>query len=92
MALSRCLFFCTESQPVASRPLDPLTIMVTTATADNQHSERCENCDAMTPHEVTVKLVTESEADSNAVFSREPYRVTKCQQCGAMTKQRANNM
>jgi hypothetical protein len=66
--------------------------MVTTSTADSQSSEQCENCDAKTPHQVTIEIVTESEGDSNAAFSKEPYRVTKCQQCGATSKQRANNL
>jgi hypothetical protein len=67
-------------------------LMVTTATTDSQPSERCDNCDAMTPHQITIEIVTESEKDSNAAFSREPYRVTECQQCGTTTKQRANDM
>lgn len=66
--------------------------MVTTSTVDNQLGERCENCAAMTPHQVRLEIVTESEEDSNAEFSREPYRITKCQQCGATSKQRVNNM
>ncbi|WP_227378573.1 DUF7835 family putative zinc beta-ribbon protein [Haladaptatus halobius] len=66
--------------------------MVTTATADSQPGELCENCDAVTPHQVSIKLVTESEEDAHAAFSREPYRVMKCQQCGATSKQRVNDM
>jgi hypothetical protein len=70
----------------------PTKIMVTTSTTDSQSGELCENCDAMTPHQVTIEIVTENEANSNAAFSREPYRVTECQQCGTTSKQRANNM
>ena len=70
----------------------PTEIMVTTTTTDSQSGELCENCDAMTPHQVTIEIVTENEENSNAAFSREPYRVTECQQCGATSKQRANNM
>ncbi|ODR80854.1 hypothetical protein BG842_02505 [Haladaptatus sp. W1] len=66
--------------------------MVTTTTTDSQSGELCENCDAMTPHQVTIEIVTENEDNSNAAFSREPYRVTECQQCGTTSKQRANNM
>ncbi len=66
--------------------------MVSTSTADNQPTEWCEKCDAMTSHQVAIEIVTESKENSNASFSREPYRVTKCQQCGSATKQRANNM
>ncbi|WP_266082530.1 DUF7835 family putative zinc beta-ribbon protein [Haladaptatus caseinilyticus] len=66
--------------------------MVTTTTTDGQSGELCENCNAMTPHQVTIEIVTENEENSNAAFSREPYRITECQQCGLTSKQRANNM
>lgn len=70
----------------------PTKIMVTTSTNDSQSGELCENCDAMTPHQVTIEIVTENEENSNAAFSREPYRITECQHCGTTSKQRANNM
>ncbi|WP_438267359.1 DUF7835 family putative zinc beta-ribbon protein [Haladaptatus halobius] len=60
--------------------------------ADSQLVERCDNCAAMTPHQVTIKLITENEDSQNAAFSREPYRITECQQCAATRKQRMNDM
>ncbi|WP_076433243.1 DUF7835 family putative zinc beta-ribbon protein [Haladaptatus litoreus] len=57
----------------------------------NEMVEQCENCAAKTPHSVSVELVTESNKKENAAFSREPYRLTECTQCGAETRQRMNN-
>jgi hypothetical protein len=55
------------------------------ATADR--IEECADCEAETPHEVSVEL--RSEGDSP--FAREPYRVTECQTCGTETTTRLNN-
>ncbi|WP_227380037.1 DUF7835 family putative zinc beta-ribbon protein [Haladaptatus halobius] len=60
--------------------------------ADSQLVEQCDNCAAMTPHQVMIELITESEESQNAAFSREPYRITECQQCAATSKQRMNDM
>ncbi|WP_438267241.1 DUF7835 family putative zinc beta-ribbon protein [Haladaptatus pallidirubidus] len=60
--------------------------------ANSQLVERCDSCAAMTPHEVTIKLITESEESQNAVYSHEPYRITECQSCAATSKQRMNDM
>lgn len=64
------------------------------ATTDNSFdglTERCEDCELDTLHEVSVQLRTESGKEENAQFSREPYRVTECQRCGARSSQRMNN-
>jgi len=54
-------------------------------------TEECSTCGHNQPHSVSIKLVTESDKDENASFSREPYRVTECQVCGETTKTRMNN-
>lgn len=54
-------------------------------------TESCQNCGTETLHEVEVTLVTESSKTENAQFSREPYRLSTCVECGAETKQRMNN-
>jgi hypothetical protein len=54
-------------------------------------TEECSDCSRQTPHEVTVTLLTESDKPENAEFSREPYRVSECQICGAQTQRRMNN-
>jgi len=54
-------------------------------------SETCDECGRETPHEVSVQIRTESQKRENAEFSREPYRVTECQVCGATSSQRMNN-
>jgi hypothetical protein len=54
-------------------------------------TESCEECERETPHEVSVQIKTESQKRENAEFSREPYRVTECQICGAESSQRMNN-
>ncbi len=54
-------------------------------------TETCSTCERTTPHEVSVKIRTESTKQENAQFSREPYRVSKCQVCGTTTETRMNN-
>lgn len=53
--------------------------------------ELCDNCGRETSHEVSVEIRTESKKRENAEFSREPYRVTRCQSCGEEKSQRMNN-
>ena len=54
-------------------------------------TEDCKQCDGPTPHRVAVKILTESGHEENAQFSREPYRVSTCQNCGEQTHTRMNN-
>ena len=54
-------------------------------------TERCSECDARTPHTVSIELKTESTKRTNRAFSREPYRVTTCLACGETRAQRMNN-
>ncbi|NIB99595.1 hypothetical protein [Halobacterium sp. R2-5] len=53
--------------------------------------EQCPDCRREQPHEVSIDILTESDDDQNAEFSREPYRVAECRACGATTKTRMNN-
>lgn len=53
--------------------------------------EMCSGCGRETPHDVSVKILTESSKPENAQFSREPYRVSVCQVCDAETSLRMNN-
>lgn len=66
--------------------------MSTLQQSQQETVEECENCGTETTHRVSVELVTESEKETNAAFSREPYRITECVQCGSETRQRMNNM
>ncbi len=66
--------------------------MATTRDSFDGLTEYCESCDTKTLHQVTVQMRTESTKDENAEFSREPYRVTECQHCGARTSQRMNDV
>lgn len=54
-------------------------------------SEGCEACGIETQHRVEIQIRTESTTGENAAFSREPYRVTTCLQCGQETAIRMNN-
>lgn len=65
--------------------------MATTNDSLADTMERCPSCDASTPHQVTLQLVTESGREENSQFSREPYRVSECQVCGATESIRMNN-
>lgn len=53
--------------------------------------EQCPECGREQPHEVSIDILTESNDEQNAEFSREPYRVAECKACGATTKTRMNN-
>ncbi|WP_246998457.1 hypothetical protein [Halosolutus gelatinilyticus] len=65
--------------------------MATTDNSFNGMTERCDECELNTLHEITVQIRTESLEHENAQFSREPYRVAECQRCGHRTSQRMNN-
>jgi hypothetical protein len=54
-------------------------------------TEACDHCGGVTPHEVSVEILTESRKVENAEYSREPYRVTECRICGATESRRMNN-
>ncbi|WP_458190643.1 DUF7835 family putative zinc beta-ribbon protein [Haladaptatus sp. NG-WS-4] len=66
--------------------------MSTTQPKFKETTEQCENCGEKTPHHASVELITESDKDENAAFSREPYRITECSQCGTESRQRVNNV
>ncbi|MFB6254103.1 MAG: hypothetical protein ABEI06_05810 [Halobacteriaceae archaeon] len=57
----------------------------------SEMEEECSQCEQNTPHDIAVKIETESSKNENAEFSREPYRVAECQICGNTQKQRMNN-
>ena len=65
--------------------------MSTTQASTQETVERCEHCEAKTAHHVSVTIITESDDETNAEFSREPYRITECFQCGAESRQRMND-
>ena len=65
--------------------------MATTDNSIDGRTEHCDSCATDTLHRVSVQLVTESSKRENAQFSREPYRVTECKQCGERDSQRMNN-
>ena len=72
-----------------------MTALRTDAMATRPHtdgiSEPCPACDAETPHEISVQILTESTKTENAEFSREPYRVSICRTCGREERVRMNN-
>ncbi|MEZ3114773.1 hypothetical protein RYH80_02415 [Halobaculum sp. MBLA0147] len=53
--------------------------------------ERCGECGHTTSHRVRVEIRTESQTAENAQFSREPYRVSTCSECGTESVTRMNN-
>ncbi|PSP77636.1 hypothetical protein BRC88_13380 [Halobacteriales archaeon QS_4_69_225] len=65
---------------------------MSTVSDDSAMAENCEACDGETPHEVGIRLLTESHKNENAEFSREPYRVTACRICGEETLTRMNDV
>lgn len=65
--------------------------MAATDSRANERLEHCSTCDCETAHSVSLQIVTESDGEENAAFSREPYRVSECQRCGESTAVRMNN-
>lgn len=65
---------------MATHPSDPDTVR-----------EPCPGCDGETLHDVRLEIRTESETGENAAFSREPYRVAVCLECGTEISTRMNN-
>ena len=65
--------------------------MATQPSEPDSVREKCGQCDGETLHEVRVEIRTESEKEENAEFSREPYRVVTCTECGQETATRMNN-
>lgn len=53
--------------------------------------ELCDNCETETPHAVQIELRSESTTGENVAFSREPYRVSECHDCGDVSAIRMND-
>lgn len=58
---------------------------------DGSIAEHCEACGRDTQHDVSIRLLTESQRAENAELSREPYRVAVCRLCGTERSTRMNN-
>ncbi|WP_380679888.1 hypothetical protein [Salinigranum sp. GCM10025319] len=54
-------------------------------------TESCAECGRETLHRVQVELRTESSKPENAEYSREPYRVATCLDCGVTSARRMND-
>lgn len=65
--------------------------MATENSAFAEITEPCNGCNESTPHDVRIEIQTESQKRENTEFSREPYRVTECVECGETTSERMNN-
>lgn len=55
-------------------------------------TEWCDACDRETCHDVSISIRTESTESMNAQYSREPYRVSVCRECGHERSVRMNNV
>ncbi len=53
--------------------------------------EECDTCATETPHRVNIEIRTENEQAEHSSFSREPYRVSVCVECGGETVRRMND-
>jgi DNA-directed RNA polymerase subunit RPC12/RpoP len=65
--------------------------MATTPSTPDNTVEYCSDCGRETSHRVRVEIRTESQKTENAEFSREPYRLSRCVDCGAESTMRMNN-
>ena len=52
--------------------------------------EHCETCAAETDHDVRIERREEGGAEETAQFSREPYRISTCTDCGFESELRMN--
>lgn len=59
--------------------------------SDGRRYEDCTECSSETPHVVRIELRIEGESSRNPEYSREPYRVVTCQDCGHDRAIRMNN-
>ena len=59
--------------------------------AINTVTEACSQCGESTPHAARIEIRVESVKETNASYSREPYRVSECIVCGEEQTQRMNN-
>jgi uncharacterized Zn finger protein len=66
--------------------------MASTNQRSDGTEEHCPDCGRTQPHEVAIRICTESSKEHNAEFSREPYRITECLVCGVVTKTRMNDV
>ncbi len=53
--------------------------------------EYCECCRSETKHTVYIDILEESSEGPHVSSSREPYRVTVCEQCDTETEVRMND-
>jgi hypothetical protein len=65
--------------------------MATTGNSFSGLTEYCAQCNRETLHSVSIQIRTESTKQQNTAFSREPYRVSECQECNTRESQRMNN-
>jgi hypothetical protein len=59
-------------------------------TDSGPRTERCGACGRETPHAVRIEILTESDDPNAPGYSREPYRVATCRECGRTTRRRMN--
>jgi hypothetical protein len=67
------------------------SIAMTTTSPRTSLTEFCEDCKRETSHAVTIQLRVENANADHAKCSREPYRVSECQNCDASTALRMND-
>lgn len=65
--------------------------MASTHSTPNQTDEYCSSCETERSHRISIDLVTESDNSENASFSREPYRIATCMNCGTESRTRMND-
>lgn len=65
--------------------------MATTEDSIDGLTEHCSQCSRETLHSVSIQIRTESVSGRNRACSREPYRVSECQECHTREHQRMNN-
>jgi hypothetical protein len=53
--------------------------------------EHCEECGGERPHTVSIEILQESTDEHKAEYSREPYRVSVCEECETTERLRMNN-
>lgn len=78
--------------PEAFRVRLPAGVFLMPNFVDEGIVETCANCGVTGEHDVHIEIVDEGNWSNRPAYGREPYRVSTCGACGAVSRLRVNGM
>lgn len=69
----------------------PITRTNRTLDDSDRFLEECSSCGRETPHSVSIEIRQESTKQNHVEYSREPYRVSVCEECDTTERLRMND-